>query len=160
MVGLYAAVVRGLSCPVSLEKAVTSRSHRQGVHIVEPTVFDPAWMLGCSLEEARRLMRGRVITPGEVEGVALEHYAWREHLEDPHSYWMTVPQAAAVLGLAEDELLEELDSRRIAFVTHRSGVRLMRRPQIERVARRRVTSGRHERGPVDGAGRPRYARPH
>lgn len=139
---------------------MTKNSYRQGVHVVEPTVFDPARMLGCSLAEARLLMRGRVVTPGEVEGVALERHAWRELVHGPSSYWVTVPQAAAILGLREDELLERLEDGRLAFVTHRSGVRLMRRQQIEMTARHDEVAGRHERRLVDGVGRPRYARPH
>ena len=65
--------------------------------------FDPARVLGCSLERARRLMRGHVVTPGEVESVALEYYPWRAHLRDPDSYWITVSQAADILGVSDAE---------------------------------------------------------
>ena len=104
---------------------------------VERTVFDPARVLGCSLEQARRLMRGRVVTPGEVESVALGAY-----LRDPESYWVTVSQAADILGVSVVELRRLLSQRRLPFFTHKSGVRLMRRQQIQEIARHRP-HGRH-----------------
>ncbi|HET6654424.1 MAG TPA: helix-turn-helix domain-containing protein [Nocardioides sp.] len=109
---------------------------------VERTVFDPARVLGCSLEQARRLMRGRVVTPGEVESVALGAYRWRAHLRDPESYWVTVSQAADILGVSVVELRRLLSQRRLPFFTHKSGVRLMRRQQIQEIARHRP-HGRH-----------------
>ena len=97
-------------------------------------MFDPVSILGCSLERARRLMRGHVVTPGEVESVALEHYPWRAHLRDPDSYWVTVGQAADILGVSDAELRRMLTHRRLPYFTHASGVRLMRRAQIEEIA--------------------------
>jgi hypothetical protein len=104
---------------------------------VDRTVFDPARVLGCSLEQARRLMRGHVVTPGEVESVALGAYRWRAHLRDPDSYWVTVSQAADILGVSVAELRRLLSQRRLPFFTHKSGVRLMRRQQIQEIARHR-----------------------
>lgn len=101
---------------------------------VETTAFDPAKVLGCSREEAQRLMRGHVVTPGEVEGVALRTYRWRAHLRDPNSYWVTVSQAATILGRSRPELQRALSRRRLPYCTHVSGVRLMRRRQIEEMA--------------------------
>ena len=105
--------------------------------VVERTVFDPVRVLGCSLEQARRLMRGHVVTPGEVESVALGSYRWRAHLRDPGSYWVTVSQAADILGVPVAELRRMLAQRRLPFLTHASGVRLMRRQQIQEIARHR-----------------------
>ena len=79
-------------------------------------------------------MRGHVVTPGEVESVALEYYPWRAHLRDPDSYWITVGQAADILGVSDAEVRQLLTHRRLPFSTHRSGVRLMRRRQIEEIA--------------------------
>ena len=129
--------------------------------VMKSTGFDPARVLGCSVEEARQLMSGRVVTPGEVEGVALQSYRWRAHLRDPESYWITVGQAAAIVGVSGAELRRLLDDRRLPFYTHRSGVRLMRRQQIQDIARHRTHAeavGRRSRDPVGGAGRLRYAR--
>ncbi len=107
---------------------------------VERTVFDPARVLGCSPEQARRLMRGHVVTPGEVESVALASYPWRAHLHDSDSYWVTVGQAADILGVSSAELRRLLAQRRLPYFTHRSGVRLMRRQQIEEIAHHRPRS--------------------
>ena len=79
-------------------------------------------------------MRGHVVTPGEVESVALDHYPWRAHLSDPDSYWITVSQAADIIGVSDAELRRMLDRRRLPFYIHKSGVRLMRRRQIEEIA--------------------------
>lgn len=79
-------------------------------------------------------MRGHVVTPGEVESVALGSYRWRAHLRDPDSYWVTVSQAADILGVPVAELRRMLAQRRLPFFTHASGVRLMRRQQIQEIA--------------------------
>lgn len=99
------------------------------------TTFDPAHVLGCSAEEARDLLRGKRVTPGEVESLALKHYAWRRHVRDPKSYWVTVVQAAEILGSSADSVRRQLDEHRLPHVVHASGVRLMRRQQIETLAR-------------------------
>jgi len=59
---------------------------------------------------------------------------WRAHLRDPDSYWITVSQAADILGVSDAELRRMLTHRRLPFFTHKSGVRLMRRRQIEEIA--------------------------
>lgn len=82
-------------------------------------------------------MRGHVVTPGEVESVALGSYRWRAHLRDPDSYWVTVSQAADILGVSVAELRRLLSQRRLPFFRHKSGVRLMRRQQIQEIARHR-----------------------
>ena len=97
-------------------------------------VFDPAHVLGCSAEEAQALLRGKRVTPGEVESVALKHYAWRRHVRDPQSYWVTTTQAAEILDVSSEAVRRQLDERRLPHVVHASGVRLMRRQQIERLA--------------------------
>ncbi len=96
--------------------------------------FNPASILGCTPEEASALLRGRVVTPGEVEAVARSHYHWRRHLHDDSSYWVVTSQAARILGLSPREVTTLLDRRRLPFVTDRSGVRLMRRQDIEAAA--------------------------
>jgi hypothetical protein len=94
-------------------------------------MFDPAHVLGCSLHEAQTLLQGRRVTPGEVEAVALKHYAWRRHVRDPESYWITVSQAAVILRTSPQKVKHLLDEERLPYVTHTSGVRLMRREQIK-----------------------------
>ncbi len=102
---------------------------------MQSDVFDPVQVLGCSPEDVVPLMRGRVVTPGEVEGVALRTYRWRQHLHDPRSYWVTVGQAAAILGRSRSDLDRLLLEHRVAYCVHADGVRLLRRHQVQLLAR-------------------------
>lgn len=102
------------------------------------TAFDPVSILGCSPDEARTLLRGRVVTPGEVESVARTVYNWRKHLRDPQSYWVVTSQAARILGIPPSEVGELLRRRRLRFITGPDGVRLMRRTDVEEVASHRA----------------------
>lgn len=95
------------------------------------TAFDPASILGCSAEEARSLLRGRVVTPGEVEAVARTVYSWRKHLRDERSYWVVTSQAARILRVPPSQVVTLLRRRGVPFVTDRAGVRLMRRADVE-----------------------------
>ncbi len=97
--------------------------------------FDPVRVLGTSPEQAARLLAGKRVTPGEVESVAATHYDWRRHLRDPRSYWATVSQAARILHLSPTVVRRMLDEGRLPYVVHVSGVRLMRRDQLEDLAR-------------------------
>ena len=100
-----------------------------------PISFDPVAVLGCTEDEALRLLHGKRVTPGEVESVAVEHYDWRRHLTDPESYWVTVSQAARILHLAPSVVRRMLDEDRLPYVVHATGVRLMRRHEIMERAR-------------------------
>lgn len=103
-------------------------------------VFDPAHVLGCSRAEAAALLRGKRVTPGEVESVAMRHYAWRSHLRDPESYWVTVSQAARMLYLSPQQVKRMLDEGQLPHVVHVSGVRLMRRRQVQSLYDRRTST--------------------
>lgn len=96
--------------------------------------LDLVTILGCTPEEAARLLRGRPVTPGEVEAAARIHYDWRRHINDPDSYWVTISQASRILGMRPKMVRKLLDSRRLPHITHQSGVRLMRRHEIEAIA--------------------------
>ena len=100
--------------------------------------FTPAHILGCSEEEAVRLLQGKRITPGEVESVAVTHYDWWRHLHDSRSYWVTLTQAARILRLSPLVVKRMLDEQRLPHVMHVSGVPLMRRHEIEQLANARV----------------------
>jgi hypothetical protein len=102
------------------------------------TTFDPVSMLGCTPDEARSLLRGHHVTPGEVEAVARSHYNWRRHLHDDRSYWVVTSQAARILHLSPRQVDALLHQRRLPFVTHRTGARLMRRTDVEALAVRRT----------------------
>ena len=103
---------------------------------MSPHAFDPALVLGCSEEEAAALLDGRRVTPGEVESVALTTYQWWRHLRDPRSYWVTTSQAARLLHLSPGVVRRMLDQDRLPHVVHSSGVRLMRRHEVEKLAGR------------------------
>jgi excisionase family DNA binding protein len=103
-----------------------------------PTRFDPTMMLGCSAKEAQTLLEGRLVTPGEVEAVALRSYPWRRYLRDSESYWITTSQAAEILHLSVPQVRHLLQERKLPYATHRSGVRLMRREEIQAIAQTRV----------------------
>jgi Helix-turn-helix domain len=98
--------------------------------------FHPALVLGCSEDEAAVLLGGRRVTPGEVESVALTTYQWWRHLRDPSSYWVTTSQAARLLHLSPGVVRRMLDQDRLPHVVHSSGVRLMRRHEVEHLAGR------------------------
>jgi hypothetical protein len=102
--------------------------------------FDPAHVLGCEPEEARALFHGRAVTPGEAEAIAEKAYPWRRHLHDPTSYWVTTSQAARVLHTSPQQVKRLLNQGRLPHVVHTSGVRLMRRRQIEAIAESRLSS--------------------
>lgn len=99
--------------------------------------FEPIRMLGCEPGRAQQLLRGRRVTPGEVEALAMRHYPWRRHAHDPDSYWVTVGQAAEILALSPAGVRRLLDRHSLAHVRHETGVRLMRRADVEALAVRR-----------------------
>jgi len=103
------------------------------------TTFDAAHILGCSPGEAKALLaRRRPLTLEEVEALALEHYSWRRHTHDPESYWVTVSQAAEILGVSIQRT-KQVDKDFLPYATHKSGARLMRRQQLETVANARLS---------------------
>lgn len=96
--------------------------------------FDPAHILGCSREQALQLFHGRPVTPGEAEAIAAKAYAWRRHLHDADSYWITTGATARILQLTPSQVKRLLDRGQLPHVRHISRVRLMRRAQIEDIA--------------------------
>ena len=96
--------------------------------------YDPVRVLGCSPREASELMRGRPLSLGELETLALDTYQWWRHLRDPRSYWVTASQASRLLHVSPSVVRRLLDQERIPHVLHSSGVRLMRRHDILRIS--------------------------
>ncbi len=103
--------------------------------------FDPVQVLGCTEAEAEALLRGRRVTPGEVETIALSHYQWWRHLRDPHSYWLTTSQAARVLHASPSTVRRMLEQGALPYVVHASGMWLMRRHEIVERARQGSAAG-------------------
>ena len=89
---------------------------------------------------ARRLASGSTVsaTLEELETLAVEHYPWKQHTDDPDSYWVTVGQAAEILALSVQRVNQLLDEDRLPHVAHHSGVRLMRRAQLKTLANSRA----------------------
>lgn len=99
-----------------------------------PLGFDPLSVLGCDEDEFRALMRGRPVTPGEVEAAAARHYRWREHIHDDGSYWVTVAEAARIIGVSSTGVRRLLGAGRLPHLTHVSGVHLIARRDAEQLA--------------------------
>lgn len=91
---------------------------------------EAARILGCSSEEATALLDGGPATRESVEEVALRHYRWRRHVDDPDSYWVTLKQASTILGVPPERVKQMLESGDVPYVVHKDGVRLMRREQL------------------------------
>ena len=102
------------------------------------TTFNPVHVLGTSFEQAVELLRGKPVTPGEAEAVAMRCYPWRRQASNPDSYWVTPGQAAEILGRSPQAVRQSLDRGRLPHAVHVSGVRLMRRADIESIAGRHV----------------------
>jgi hypothetical protein len=98
--------------------------------MMSDTMFDPVRVLGCTPQEAARLLEGRRVTPGEVEALAVFYYDWRKHSRDPRSYWVTPAQAARILHLSPTVVTQLVDQGRLPSVRHASGMPLMRRHEV------------------------------
>jgi hypothetical protein len=103
--------------------------------------FEPVKVLGVEPARAQQLLRGRRVTPGEVEALAARHYPWRRHTHDADSYWVTVGAAAEILGVAPTAVRRLLEHDRLPHVVHATGARLMRRSDVEALASRSRGAG-------------------
>lgn len=111
----------------------------------ELTLVESGLILGCSVSAVRRLVvtaharhggyeSEARLTRHSVEMLAAEVYAWRAHIDDASSYWVTGERAAAVLGVSRTRLNQLATARRVPFVRHQDGTRLYRRAQLELIA--------------------------
>jgi hypothetical protein len=121
--------------PPGFGPGTTGGSFFPGAYSAPRRSFDPVHVLVCSPEQAYQLFHGRPVTPGEAEAIAEQSYPWRRHLHDPDSYWVTTSEAGRILGLSAHQVKRLLDLHRLPYIHHASGVRLMRRSQIEMLAR-------------------------
>lgn len=101
-----------------------------GAEEVELDLAEAARILGCSSEEVSALLDGGPTTRESVEEIALQHYRWRRHVDDPDSYWVTLKQASTILGVPPERVKQMLESGDVPYVVHKDGVRLMRREQL------------------------------
>lgn len=100
--------------------------------------FEAAPVLGCSPDEARQLLSDRRLPLPEVERLALKVYPWRRFVDDARSYWVTIRQAAKILGLSRQRVEQLLEADRLPYEVASGGTRLMRRRQLETVANGRL----------------------
>lgn len=103
---------------------------------------DPFTVLGSrDPQQVREWLHGRPVTPGEVEAAALQHYPWRQHLHEEGSYWVTVVDAAALLGVSPSSVRRMLRRGELPCRRHRSGARLIKRSHVlSRLPRRRAAA--------------------
>ena len=81
-----------------------------------------ARVLGRSPDEARRMLHGQRLPLPEVERLALQTYRWRSFVDDARSYWVTVRQAAGILGLSRQRVKQLLEADRLPYeVAHVGG---------------------------------------
>jgi hypothetical protein len=102
-----------------------------------PDLDDAAHMLGMLPWQAERILGAGPYTLEALDVAAMEHYQPTAHREDPYSYWLTIAQAAGVLGLSVARLKQLATADRVPYIVHRSGQRLMRRHQLEVIANAR-----------------------
>lgn len=122
-----------------MTKAARSpRSQRPAYASQDLGIFNAAHILGLPPKRARSLLAGCDLTLEVVEELAAEHYPWRAHVDDGDSYWLTERQAAAVLGISVARVKQLLDQDGLPHVVHRTGVRLMRRDQVETIGNARL----------------------
>jgi excisionase family DNA binding protein len=100
--------------------------------------FQAAPVLGCSPDDARHILCDRRLPLPEVEHLALRTYPWRRFMNDARSYWVTVRQAARILGVSRQRVQQLLEADRLPYEVASGGTRLMRRRQLETVARARM----------------------
>jgi hypothetical protein len=92
----------------------------------ELNAFEVARIVGCRPQEVAGLLRGGPATLDVAEQLAMKRYRWKAHVDDVDSYWVTVKQAAQILGVSIQRVKHYLDNDKLPYVTHRNGVRLMR----------------------------------
>lgn len=76
--------------------------------------FRAARIIGCTPREVADLLDGRPATQETLEQIAIDHYSWRRHVDDdPDSYWVTVKQAAGILGVSIQRVKQYLDNEQV-----------------------------------------------
>jgi hypothetical protein len=98
---------------------------------------EAAHILGVLPWQAERILGAGPYTLEGVDLAAMEHYQPLAHREDGYSYWLTSGQAAKVMGISVARLHQLAAADLVPYLVHRSGVRLMRRHQVEVIANAR-----------------------
>lgn len=93
-----------------------------------------AHILGMLAWQAERILGAGPFELEAVESAALEHYQPSAHRADRFSYWLTSGAAAELMGVSPARVKRLVSADRLPYVTHRSGLRLLRRHQVEVIA--------------------------
>jgi hypothetical protein len=105
--------------------------HRATVDASERSIEAAAHILGMLAWQAERILGAGPYELEAVERAALEHYQPSAHRADRFSYWLTSGAAAELMGVSPARVKRMVTADRLPYVTHRSGLRLLRRHQVE-----------------------------
>lgn len=101
------------------------------------TIDGAAHILGMLPWQAERILGPGPYELEAVEQSALEHYQPSAHRSDRFSYWLTSGAAAELMGVSSARVKRMVTADRLPYVTHHSGLRLLRRHQVEVIANAR-----------------------
>lgn len=116
---------------------------------VTVTQVEAAHILGCSVQKVRALTAAGDLTGGpryqhrSLDRAQVEHLAvrrWKRRraaVDDGMSYWVTTPQAAAILGVNRNRVGQLVERGFLPCMRTPSGRRLFRRGQVEVIANAR-----------------------
>lgn len=112
-------------------------AHSTAVTVPERTMEGAAHILGMLPWQAELILGPGPYELEAVETAALEHYQPSAHRSDRFSYWLTSGAAAELMGVSPARVKRMVTADRLPYVTHRSGLRLLRRHQVEVIANAR-----------------------
>jgi hypothetical protein len=116
---------------------VTTPPSSAGVAGSERSIEAAAHILGMLAWQAEKILGAGPYELEVVEDAALEHYQPSAHRADRFSYWLTSGTAAELMGVSPARVKRMVTADRLPYVTHRSGLRLLRRHQVEVIANAR-----------------------
>lgn len=111
--------------------------HRATVADSERSIEAAAHILGMLAWQAEKILGAGPYELEAVERAALEHYQPSAHRVDRFSYWLTSGAAAELMGVSPARVKRMVTADRLPYVMHRSGLRLLRRHQVEVIANAR-----------------------
>jgi hypothetical protein len=101
------------------------------------TIDAAAHILGMLAWQAERILGPGPYELEAVEISALDHYQPSAHRADRFSYWLTSSTAAELMGVSPARVKRMVSADRLPYMTHHSGLRLLRRHQVEVIANAR-----------------------
>ncbi len=128
--------------------AVCCAYHREAMDGI--TYTEAAHILGGSVTTVHRLILAgeltrpqrygkRQLSRAEVEALTISRQHRHLRRDDPGSYWVTRPQAAAILDVSEARVWQLAERGFLPFETGPGGTRLYRRAQLQVIANARLS---------------------